>query len=191
MMPDYPELVLKPGRHTSLRHGHPWLFSGAVAVAPQGVGAGSVVRAVSSDRRPVALGFFNPRTDVAFRLLTVDTHIPVDADFWRRRFRSALALRARVVPPRTTAYRLINAEGDLMPGLVIDRYDDYLVVSIETQGMEQQRETLLDIVRGEVQPRGIYERSDGSARRREGLHARVGAVWGTPPPPTLDIAEKA
>lgn len=189
MIPDYPELLLKPGRHASLKRGHPWLFSGAIADTPRGTEAGALVRVVSSDRRPVALGFFNPRTDIAFRLLTTDTGSLLDAAFWQRRIQSALALRSRVVPPRTTAYRLINAEGDFMPGLIVDRYGDYLVLSVETQGMERLREELIDILRREVQPRGIYERSDGSARRREGLPARVGAAWGAAPPASLEITE--
>ena len=190
MRKHYPEINLKPGRDAPLRRGHPWLFSGALAQAPPPeLQAGELAIAVDATGRPVALGFCNPRSDIIFRLLTRETDAIIDGSFWRHRIRQAMALRARVVPAGTTAYRLVNAEGDMLPGLVVDRYGEQLVMSIETAGMECQREELIYGLLEECGPAGVYERSDGSARRREGLPARVGVVAGAAPPPALEIVE--
>ena len=185
----YPEIFLKAGRETTLLRGHPWIFSGAVEYAPADLDAGEVVVAVSRGRRPIALGFFNPRSDIIFRLLTTDTDATIDSTFWSQRIKDAAALRERVVPPRTSAYRLINAEGDLMPGLIVDRYGDHLVLSIDTAGIERRREEIMDILIRQMRPSVIYERSDGRARRREGLQSSVGPVFGTSPRANIVIEE--
>lgn len=179
-MRQYPRLILKKGREATLGFGHPWLFSGAVARVDGDPAPGAVVTAADAGGRPLALGFYGTG-DIAFRLLADDPAVPIDASFWRRRIEAALALRRRVVPAETTACRLINAEGDRMPGLVVDRYADWLVMTIGTAGMEPWRETLISILAELLKPRGIYERSEGRSRRREGLADRVGSVAGETP----------
>jgi 23S rRNA (cytosine1962-C5)-methyltransferase len=175
---EYPQLVLKGGRERSLVGGHPWLFSGAVAKITGRPGPGEIVMATTAAGQPLALGFYNPQSDISFRMLTRDVTSPVDQEFWRRRLRNAGALRNSVVAPETTAWRLVNAEGDGMPGLVVDRYGDYLVMVISTAGMEKRREAVIAALVEEYGPRGILERSDGPARRLEGLADRTGWVWG-------------
>ncbi len=135
---DYPRIILKKGRDAALRHGHPWLFSGALATVEGKPEPGEIVLAADAGGRPLGLGFFNTG-DIAFRLLTDDPAARIDTDFWRRRIERALALRRKVIPPETDACRLINAEGDGMPGLVVDRYGSYLVMTIGTAGMEKWR----------------------------------------------------
>ncbi|MGD0277002.1 MAG: class I SAM-dependent rRNA methyltransferase [Syntrophales bacterium] len=174
----YPKLILKPGRDASLKRGHPWLFSGAVASVKGNPGPGDVVEVVSASGVPIALGFFNPNTDIIFRWLTHDTDHIVDASFWRKRIRSAIALRRRMVPRNTTACRLINAEGDAMPGFVVDQYADFLVVTMATAGFDRLRDEIIKILAQEAAPQGIYERSGGRARQREGLKDRSGVLWG-------------
>jgi 23S rRNA (cytosine1962-C5)-methyltransferase len=176
----YPRIILKKGREAALRHGHPWLFSGALAKVEGSPGAGDIVLAADAGGKPIALGFYNTG-DIAFRHLTDDTAARIDACFWRRRIEMAMALRRRVVPPETDACRLVNAEGDGMPGLVVDRYGNYLVLSIGTAGMEKWRETLFDLLREALDPAGIHERSDGRSRRMEGLSDRIGTASGEIP----------
>ncbi|MGZ3649203.1 MAG: 23S rRNA (cytosine(1962)-C(5))-methyltransferase RlmI, partial [Syntrophales bacterium] len=137
MMDRYPRIFLKPGRDASLSRGHPWVFSGAIAGAEGQLDPGDIVVAVTHERQPLALGFYNPTSDIAFRLLTADTAAAIDYTFWQKKIREAMSLREKVLPEGTTAYRLINAEGDWMPGLIVDRYADYLALSIETAGMER------------------------------------------------------
>jgi 23S rRNA (cytosine1962-C5)-methyltransferase len=189
MNQNLPRIVLKPGRDRSIRHGHPWIFSGAVASVTGSPGPGDIVLAVSHEHEPLALGFFNTRSDIRFRMLSNRVDAPVDASFWAQRIRSAVDLRQRVVPPGTTACRLINAEGDGMPGLIVDRYGNDLVMTIATAGIEKYREAILDQLRRVCHPAQIYERSEGRARQREGLEDRIGPAIGALPAAPLMITE--
>lgn len=185
----YPKIFLKPGREASLLRGHPWIFSGAIASVEGQPEPGDIAVAVTHKGDPLALGFYNHVSDISFRLLTTDTSTSVNHLFWQKRIRSALALREKVVPEGTTAYRLINAEGDWMPGLVVDRYDNYLVLSIATAGMEKHRQTLLRVLSEEIKPLGIYERSEGRSRQLEGLEDHTGLVYGEHLPDVIEITE--
>ena len=176
----YPRITLKKGRDVSLRHGHPWLFSGALAAIEGEPEAGEIVLVADAGGRPLGLGFFNVG-DIAFRLLTDDPDARIDAGFWRRRVERALALRKKVIPPGTDACRLINAEGDGMPGLVVDRYGGCLVMTIGTAGVEKWRETIIELLRELLAPVGIYERSEGRSRQLEGLSDRIGPAAGEVP----------
>ncbi len=176
----YPRIVLKKGRDAALRHGHPWLFSGAVAGLEGKPAPGDILLAVDAGGRPLGLGFFGSG-DIAFRLVTDDPAERIDAGFWRRRIGRALELRRKVLPPETDAYRLVNAEGDGFPGLVVDRYGGYLVMTIGTAGMEKWRETMIGLLAEILAPVGIYERSEGRARQLEGLSDRIGPAAGEVP----------
>lgn len=189
MHPSYPRILLKPGREVSLQKGHPWVFSGALDAVEGTPAPGDIVIAATHAGEPLALGFFNPACDIAFRLLTRQTGMLADERFWRDRVAAAAAVRQRLIPAGTTACRLINAEGDGIPGLIVDCYGGFLVISIETAGAEKYRGMILDALRREVHPEGIYERSEGRARRREGLPDRTGTAFGADPPETIEIRE--
>lgn len=185
----YPHITLKPKREASLVRGHPWLFSGAVASVEGAPESGEIVTAVSGDGKLLGLGFYNARTDIVFRLITKDASARIDNAFWKKRIDSAMSLRAAVIPPSTNAYRLVNAEGDRMPGLVVDRYENYLVFSLGTAGMERWRESLVEILVHALKPAAIFERSEGRARLLEGLENRVGLAAGQQIPETAQICE--
>jgi 23S rRNA (cytosine1962-C5)-methyltransferase len=179
----YPTTHLKPGRERPILAGHPWVFSGALQMAPDGVAPGDVVDLVTARGEFVARGYFNPRTSLAVRVLTLDPDEQIDQEFFDARVREAAALRAGLPAHRTNAYRLIHAEGDFLPGLVVDQFDRWLVAQVHTAGMERQREHALAALRHVVAPEGILLRTDMGVRGREGL--AVGAaevVWGTVPP---------
>jgi 23S rRNA (cytosine1962-C5)-methyltransferase len=184
-----PRIILKPGRDRSIRHGHPWIFSGAVASVTGNPDSGDIVLAISHDHEPLALGFFNARSDIRFRMLSGRFDTPLDASFWAHRIQSAVALRRQIVPPGTNAWRLINAEGDGMPGLIVDRYGENLVIAVATAGIEKHRTAILDQLQRICQPARIYERSEGRAREREGLEDRIGPVMGDLPTTPLVITE--
>ena len=154
---NYPEITLKKGREAALLRGHPWVFSGAIAAVKGKPAAGDIVLARDSAGRPLALGFFNPRTDIAFRVLTTNSDIIISPDFWHKRLRAAYALRQKIINARTNAYRLINAEGDGFPGLIVDVYDSTLVLSITTAGMEKQKKHIVDALISQLKPQVIYE----------------------------------
>src|SRR5262245_57969990 len=126
-------VTLKPGRDGPVRAGHPWIFSGAIASGLDGIAPGEPVRVTAAGGAFVAAGYANPRTTIAIRVLTLDDE-PVDGALIGRRVDDALALRRTVVPPDTTAYRVVNGEGDRLPGIVVDRYGEFLVCQLLTAG---------------------------------------------------------
>jgi 23S rRNA (cytosine1962-C5)-methyltransferase len=165
----YPTASLKPHREESLLSGHLWIFSGALQQPPHWVEAGGLVDVKSSTGQFVARGYYNPQTDIAIRILTRNPEEIIDAEFLRRRIRHAVALRQVFDPVFTNAYRLIQSEGDGLPGLVVDRYADFLVAQIHTRGMELLWPLLAAPLLEETGARGILLRNDSQARRREGL----------------------
>jgi 23S rRNA (cytosine1962-C5)-methyltransferase len=165
----YPSASLKPHKEESLLSGHLWIFSGALQQPPHWIEPGGLVDVKSSTAQFVARGYYNPRTDIAIRILTRDMEEYIDEDFLRGRIRSALVLRRVFDPNRTNAYRLINAEGDGLPGLIVDRFAEILVAQIHTAGMERLRQPLIDALMDETGTRGLLLRNDSQSRRREGL----------------------
>ncbi|MRR16257.1 MAG: hypothetical protein EG826_07355, partial [Deltaproteobacteria bacterium] len=161
---NYPEIILKAGREAALLRGHPWVFSGAIAKIKGHPSDGDVVLALDSRNQALALGFFNSKTDISFRVLERNCARGVDAAFWEERVARAAELRERIIDARTNAFRLINAEGDGCPGLIVDVYDRTLAMSISTAGMEKQRRSILDALVGRMKPAGIYEHSAGRSR---------------------------
>lgn len=172
----YPSASLKPHRAESLVGGHAWIFSGALQQAPSWVAVGDVLDVKSATGQFVARGYYNPQTDIAIRILTYNAEEKIDVTFLRKRIRTAMALRSVFDPAVTNAYRLIHSEGDGLPGLVVDRYADILVVQIQTAGMEQLRAPLIEALQKETQANGILLRNDSTARRREGLRVEEPVV---------------
>jgi 23S rRNA (cytosine1962-C5)-methyltransferase len=166
------KIILKAGKQEIIKRGHPWVFSGAIHRVIGSCQSGDVVLLCDSNQNPLAQGFYNPNSDITFRLLSLNPNIDINSDFWRERIKSAITLRERMIPAATNGYRVINAEGDFMPGLIVDRYGEALVLSIHVFGMERLRPLLLEILQEELQPRLIYERSEGKNRIREGLPER-------------------
>jgi 23S rRNA (cytosine1962-C5)-methyltransferase len=165
----YPTASLKPHKEENLQSGHLWIFSGALQQPPRWIEPGGLVDVKSSTGQFVARGYYNPRTDIAIRLLTRNIEQTVDEDFLRKRIRSAVDLRKVFDPDVTNTYRLINSEGDALPGLIVDRFAEILVVQIHTAGMERLRSQLIVALQEEADTRGILLRNDSQSRRREGL----------------------
>ncbi len=165
----YPTASLKPHREESLLSGHLWIFSGALQQPPHWIPAGGLVDVKSSTGQFVARGYYNPQTDIAIRILTHNVEEAIDASFLRRRIRSALELRGIFDPSQANTYRLLNSEGDGLPGVIVDRYADILVVQIHTAGMVRMRSMLIDVLMEEAAARGLLLRNDSQSRHREGL----------------------
>lgn len=165
----YPEVMLKSGREAALLRGHPWVFSGAVARVTGQPSDGDIVLARDSRGKGLALGFFNHKTDISFRVLTRDCSRIIDAAFWKEKVATALQLRGRLINAKTNAFRLINAEGDGCPGLIVDVYHETLVLSVTTAGMEKQKQHVLAALVSSLKPARIFEQSAGRSRSLEGL----------------------
>ncbi len=185
-----PTITLKPGREKSVRNRHPWLFSGAIQRIDRDALDGDVVDVHSDIGQWLARGYLNRRSQIQVRLLTWDAHETVDEGFWRSRLQQAIAGRAALAAdPHTDAYRLVHAESDRLPGLVVDRYGDWLAVQALTLGIERVKPLLARLLVELCQPAGIVERSDVDVREKEGLRPLVGMLHGQPPAGPVEILE--
>jgi 23S rRNA (cytosine1962-C5)-methyltransferase len=159
-------LHLRPGREKAVREGHPWLFSGAIARA-EGPPAAPLARVFAADGTPLAVGFHSPKSDLRVRL--VGAVGAVDESFFARRLAAALALRAELLPRETTGYRVVNAEGDGVPGWTVDRFADVLVSQVTCFGLEQVRAEAYAALRRAFPGARVLQRNRLPARRGEGL----------------------
>ncbi len=158
---------LAKNQERRLRSGHPWVFSNEIESIDEGLVPGDEVVVLDHRGQPIGVGLYNPHSLIAVRLYA--RHVrPIDANLVRDRIELARALRQRVLPVETT-YRLIHGEGDLLPGLVVDRYGDYLCVQSLTAGIERRIEWILEVLQDVLRPRGILCRRDSRARLLEGL----------------------
>jgi 23S rRNA (cytosine1962-C5)-methyltransferase len=166
-------VVLKPGKEKSLIQRHPWIFSGAIASRPVHT-PGEILKVYSFDGKLLGAGYFHPENSIAGRMLTFADENPLDAI--GHKLKAALDLRNHFVP--TEARRLINAEGDDLPGLIVDQYGDVLVLQIHTAGMERLKSFLVDQLVQMLKPKAIYQKCTAAARRQEGLEDAKGLLYG-------------
>ena len=185
-------LTLKPGREKSLQRRHPWIFSGAVARVDGTPAPGATVDLLSSEGDFLARAAYSPSSQIRARVWTFDPSEPVDMDFFRRRIQSAIAARQTpftINHSPSSAFRLLHAESDGLPGLIVDRYADTLVVQFLSAGAEFWRETIADLLLELTGLTKIYERSDADVRELEGLPVRVGPLRGSINQSLLTITE--
>lgn len=177
--PAVPEVHVLPGRDKRLRHGHPWLFSNELRMdeACRTLQPGSLVRLIASDNRPLGVATFNPHTLIAARRLSPACDTAIDESFFAARLRSALALRDRWY--REPYYRVVHAEADGLPGLVIDRFGDVAVIQANTAGMDRHLPLVIAAVEDVLRPNVIVLRNDTAARRLEGLSEETRLVKGS------------
>jgi 23S rRNA (cytosine1962-C5)-methyltransferase len=187
---DLAAVVLRKGREKPVRNRHPWVFSGAVQHIDGQVTDGDVVRVVDHRGRYLATGYLNRRSQIVVRLLTWDAGQRVDAGFLRRRLERAISRRARLAADTTTnAYRLVHAESDGLPGLIVDRYGDWIVMQCLTLGIDRWRDEIAAQLADLLSPRGVYGRNDAEVRRKEGLARDQGPLWGDSPGDREEILE--
>ena len=189
---------MKHDREKPIRNQHPWIFSGAIAEVRGNPTPGEIVTVLSQKGAFIARGYWNEKSQIQVRLLTWQDE-PINEDWWRKMIRRAVNLRRELYPnpahePPTNAYRLINAENDFLPGLIVDRYDEWLVLQALTLHIDQQKKTigqLLVEVCGELglTVKGIYERSDVDIRGKEGLKPETGLLLGEEPPELIWISD--
>lgn len=159
-----------------VRHGHLWIYrSDVVEVAAAG---GSVVKVTDERGNSIGQALFSDASQIALRFLTQSSE-PIDREWWRRRIREAAARRN--IPPDTNAYRVIYSEGDLLPSLIVDRYDDVLVLQTLSQGTDALKSLLMEILIEELNPRAVIERNDARVRELEGLPLIAATVYGDAP----------
>lgn len=184
------QVILKPGREKSVNNRHPWIFSGAINRVEGKPANGDVVDVWNSKARFVARGIYNEKSQIQVRLLTWNPNDMINEDFWRRRIRRAVAGRQALLDaPDTDAFRLVYAEADGVPGFIADRYGAWVVVQFLSLAAERYRQAILDALIDLIAPQGIYERSEGEGREKEGLVSVTGSIWGEVPPDIIEILE--
>lgn len=170
---------LKRQRDRAARYRHPWVFSGAIDRVDGDAAPGDIVEVVDGNGAFLCRGYYNPESQIRIRALAWDEETTIDASWWRNRIGDAIAGRADLAAdPRTNAYRLIHAEADFLPGLIVDRYDDVVVVQFLTAGAERVRDVVVAALREATNPRAVFERSDTASRSREGLKPSSGWLHG-------------
>lgn len=183
-----PVLVLKSGREKSLLRRHPWIFSGAVQSLKGDPAGGESIRILSADGAFLGWGAYSPHSQIRARVWSWDEKTPPSEDLINTRVEEAIAARQRwFSPEECNSFRLLHGESDGLPGVIADRYGDWLVVQFLSFGSEYWRKATIDSLARVIQPRGIFERSDADVRELEGLEMRTGTVWGNSPPEQVQI----
>ncbi|GAC1353703.1 MAG: class I SAM-dependent methyltransferase [Herpetosiphon sp.] len=184
------KVILKGGRDRSVRLRHPWIFSGAIARIEGTPVDGAPVELLAADNSWLAWGSWSGSSQIRVRIWSWEREQTIDAELIRARIRRALTGRAALAGDKhTNAYRVIFSEADGLPGLIVDRYGDYLVLQLLTTGAAAHADAIIAALAELIQPVGIYERSDADIRSKEGLPPAEGLRWGAPPPPDLEIME--
>jgi 23S rRNA (cytosine1962-C5)-methyltransferase len=181
---------LKPGREKPVQNRHPWIFSGAIRSIDGQPAPGDLVTIRAHDGMWLATAYYNPHSQIRARILSWEEGEEIDEAWWRARPQQAVATRAALaLAPQTNAFRLVNAEADQLPGLVVDRYGDYLVLQALTAGIDRRKALLAQLLQQVVEPRGIVERSDVDVREKEGLEQTTGMLAGPEPPQDMVVQE--
>jgi 23S rRNA (cytosine1962-C5)-methyltransferase len=184
-------IILKPGREKPVLNQHPWIFSGAIQRVegqPE-----DIVDVLADDGTFLARGYWNGASKIRVRLLTWEDE-PIDDNWWQRKLLRAIQARlqnGRISREIVTAYRVINAENDYLPGLVVDYYAGWLVLQAQTRGIERHKHEIARLLMDTFPQaiRGVYERSDIDARQYEGLAPSTGCLIGDEPPEQITIRE--
>jgi 23S rRNA (cytosine1962-C5)-methyltransferase len=179
---------LKKAREAPVLRGHPWVFSGAVERTEGNADAAGLTDVFDHQARWIARGFYSPKSQIRVRVLTWKDEA-IDRGFFHRRISQAWALREKHLAAATNAYRLLNGEGDFVPGLIIDRYADFLVCQFFTAGIEGCKDLVVESLRDLMSPRGVFEKSEGRVRKEEGLDPAVGVLAGEAPPEIISMEE--
>jgi 23S rRNA (cytosine1962-C5)-methyltransferase len=183
-------VYLKKGRDKSARQYHPWIFSGAVGKVEGSPAPGEIVRVLDNDKRFVAYGYFNSHSQIQVRLLEWNEANTVNDEWWYDRVSQAVRRRGTLASDDSTnAYRLVFGEADFLPGLIVDKYENHVVLQSLTAGIEAAKPIIVQALNSLLNPSGIYERSDVDVRDLEGLPQQKGVLVGNEPEDEICIRE--
>ena len=171
--------VLIPGKEKRVHTGHPWVFRSDIARVEGECLPGDIVNIVSSKGRFLARGYYNPNSQIALRIMTYREDEPVDRALIFRRIHDAVEYRRTFADLKSC--RLVFAESDRLPALIVDAFGDVLVLQCLALGMEQFKQDIVDALVEELHPQGIWERNDVPVRKLEGLEMTTGLLYGEVP----------
>ena len=171
-----PTVLIKPGEADRIVAGHPWIYHSSVLRLTQPASDGELVQVKDHRQRFLGVGFYNSKSKINVRLVSPE-RVEVNQAFFEERIRAALALRERHLP-KATSFRVVNAESDFLSGLIIDKYEEIIVLQISALGMDQRKAMIVDALKALLSPRAIVERSDVASRKFEGLAEANGLLAG-------------
>jgi 23S rRNA (cytosine1962-C5)-methyltransferase len=171
-----PTILLKPGEADRAIAGHPWIYAGEILRTTKPPSDGELVQVKDHRQRFVGTGLFNSKSKIHVRILSSE-RIEVDETFFEGRIRAALAVRKKHLP-KATSFRVVNAESDFLSGVIVDKYEDVLVLQISSLGMDQRKAQIVSALQKIFSPRAILERSDAPSRKFEGLTEANGILAG-------------
>ena len=185
-----PSVKLKKGRDKSFNRKHPWIFSGAIDSIKDINTNGEPVEIFSGDGKFLGYGSYSLHSQISVRVLSFNPEDQINKDFIQNRIETAAQFRKQIINLETTnAYRVINAESDSLPGLVVDKYGDFLVCQFLSAGAEFWKKETIEILLNIFNPTGIFERSDVEVREKEGLQQFKGILCGKDPEELIEIIE--
>ena len=183
------EIILKRGKEKAAIQRHPWIFSGALEKVKGKPENGEVVKVFAFDNEFLGYGYYNSNSRVAVRLLEWDENQTIDKNWYQNRLKQAIASRQFILNEQTNTCRLVFSEADFLPGLIVDKYADFLSLQILSSGIETVKGDIVEILKSELNPKGIFDKSDATARGHEGLPIENGLLWGENPPEFLEVKE--
>ncbi len=179
-------LELKKGREKPIVEGHPWIYSGAIEKVEGDAGIGETVLVKDGWNKVIGRAAYSPASKIRARMWSWAAEELIDDSFFKNKLRIAISSRENI---DANAYRLVNAESDYFPGLVVDRYADYLILQSLNAGVEHWKDTIVKCLIELTGIRNIYERSDVEVRKLEGLLEQCGVLAGKEPPDAVEIME--
>ena len=171
-----PTVLLRPGEADRIVAGHPWVYQGSILRVTTPPTDGELVQVKDHRQRLLGTGFYNSKSKINIRLIATD-RVEIDAAFFEERIRAALAVRQRHMPG-ATSFRVVNAESDLLSGLIVDKYEDVLVLQTSALGMDNHKSTIVAVLQKIFSPRAILERNELASRKFEGLPDANGVLAG-------------
>src|SRR5438874_8909810 len=175
-MQTLPTVLLRPGEADRILAGHPWIYHGSVLRLTQPAADGELVQVKDHRQRFLGVGFYNSKSKINVRVLSPE-RVDVDQKFFEDRIAAALAVRRKHLP-EATSFRVVNAESDFLSGLIVDKYEDVLVVQTSSLGMDQRKPLIIAALQEIFSPRAIVERNELSSRKFEGLPDANGPLTG-------------
>lgn len=176
-MQSLPTVLLKAGEADRAVAGHPWIYEGSILRLTAPVAEGQIVQIKDHRQRFLGIGFYNSKSKINVRVIAKE-RVSVDQTFFENRIRDSLAIRQKHLP-HASSFRVINSESDFLSGLIVDKYEDVLVVQISALGMDLRKDSIIAALQKILAPRAIIERSDMAARRFEGLPESTGVRTGS------------
>ncbi|HHW03738.1 MAG TPA: class I SAM-dependent rRNA methyltransferase [Thermoanaerobacterales bacterium] len=170
------KIILTKNRSKRIEQGHPWVFKTEIERIEGGFNPGDIVDVLNFKGRFIGRGYFNPKSQIAVRFLTYNEGEIIDRNFFKKRILAALRYRESLGYSRS--FRVVYGESDFLPALIVDKFEDILVIQTLSLGIDRFKPTIVDVLREIFNPRGIYERNDVPVRELEGLPQQKGYLYG-------------